>query len=346
MMAPWFRLAGAVLAGSLLGFPVGAPAQTLPAPARQPFPKSVPSPAPAAQAPIAPSVQKPVSKAADTDDTVVARIGTTDVGADEVRAFVAGLGAREQAAIARDPALMSQAIRSMLANQLVLKEALEKKWEQRAAVAAQLQQLRNNAVVETYLQSISAPAAGFPSDAEIEKAYEANKSAFLVPRQFQIAQVFVALARDADKPAEEAARKKLGDVQARMKQPGADFAAVAQSLSDDAETSARGGEIGWIAEAQLRPEIKAQVVGMAKNASSDPVRLDDGWHIVRLIDTKAAYTRPLADVRDALAQQLRAQRADANRRAYLAKLLEQTPPAINEIALMKALGVSGQAAGR
>ena len=38
-------------------------------------------------------------------------------------------------------------------------------------------------------------------------------------------------------------------------------------------------------------------------------------------------------MRDALAQRLRAQRVEANRRAYLAKLLEQSPPTINELAL-------------
>ena len=39
-----------------------------------------------------------------------------------------------------------------------------------------------------------------------------NASAFLVPRRCQFAQIVVGLAKDADKGAEEAARKKLDDV--------------------------------------------------------------------------------------------------------------------------------------
>jgi peptidylprolyl isomerase len=267
---------------------------------------------------------------------IVAKVGARNITVDEVRAFVATLGAREQAAIAHDPALLSQAVRAMLANQLVLKEALDKQWDQQPTIAAQLEQIRKNAIVESYLQAASNPPAGFPDDATIEKAYEANKEAFLAPRQYRIAQIFVALAKDADKSAEDRAKRKLNEIEAQLQQPGADYGAVAKSASEDSESAARAGEIGWVAEGQIKPEIKTVVLGLAVNAVGDPIRLDDGWHIIKLLDTKAAYTRPLMEVRDTLVQRLREQSAEANRRAYLAKVLEQNGPAINEIALSKA----------
>jgi parvulin-like peptidyl-prolyl isomerase len=336
------RLVGASLIGSAAI--AVAVAQTPPPPSRPAAPKV--SAPPAARPSPAPVPQAAAPKPAVPRDDVVARVGGSDVTAADVRAFVATLGAREQIAVTRDPALLSQAIRVMLANQLALKEASEKKWDQQPAVAVQLQQLKEKAIVESYLQSVSMPPAGFPADADIEKAYEANKSSFLVPRQFQLAQVFVALAKDADKAAEDAARKKLADVQAKLKVPSADFAAIAAANSDDKDASERGGEIGLVSEPQLRPEIKAQVLGLAKNAWTDAIKLDDGWHIVKLIDTKAAYTRALTEVHDLIAAQLRMQRAEANRRAYLAKILEQNAPAVNEIALSKIFEGSDQAAGR
>jgi peptidylprolyl isomerase len=84
-----------------------------------------------------------------------------------------------------------------------------------------------------------------------------------------------------------------------------------------------GGDLGWIAENQIRPEIKAQVMGLAKNGVSEAIRLDDGWHILKLLDTKAAYTRTLPEVREQLVQQMRSERATAMRRAYLAELLKR-----------------------
>jgi parvulin-like peptidyl-prolyl isomerase len=308
--------------------------------------------APAAHAAVAnpPAGQVPAPAAPRSPSApggeVIARVGDTDIKEERLRTFVAGLSEREQAALARDPALLSQIVRSLLANQLVLKEAIAKKWDQRPEVAEQLQRAREIAIVESYLRSISQPPADFPSDAAIQNAYDANKSAFLVPRQFSIAQIYVALPGDADKATLDQANKKFADIQLKLKQPDVDFAAIARTESDAKEAADRGGEIGWVPETQLRPEIKAQIIGLAKNAVSEPIKLEDGWHIVKLIDTKAAYTRPIAEVRDQLVQQLRDERAGASKRAYLTELLKQSPPAINELALAKILSKPDQAVPR
>lgn len=130
----------------------------------------------------------------------------------------------------------------------------------------------------------------------------------------------------------------ISGIQAKLKQPKADFAAIAKESSDQKDSAARGGDIGWVAESQVRPEIKSQVVGLAKGAVGEPVKLSDGWHIVKLLDTKPAATRPLDDVRPLLIQRLRAQRTEVLRRSYLARLLEESPPVINELALSKIFG--------
>ena len=82
---------------------------------------------------------------------------------------------REQAALAKDPALLSQAVRMLLANRLVLQEVVAKKWDQQPNVAAQLDRVRENALVELYLQSVSTPPASFPSEEELQKVYDANR---------------------------------------------------------------------------------------------------------------------------------------------------------------------------
>lgn len=53
---------------------------------------------------------------------------------------------------------------------------------------------------------------------------------------------------------------------------------------------------------------------------SEAIRLDDGWHIIKLIDTTATHTRM--------------------RRAYLAELLKRNPPVLNELALSNLLDSS------
>lgn len=295
----------------------------------QPAPKARPK----AAAPAEPTLQQRETGAQGGE--VVARVGGRDISTAEVQAFLAGIAQDQRAALAKDPALLSQALRMMLANQLVLKEATDKKWDDQPAVAAQLAKLRDDAIIAIYLQSVSIPPANYPDEAEIQKTYEANKSALIVPRQFRLAQIFLALPDGADKAIEDQVRKKLAEVQLKLKQPKADFAAIAKESSMQAGAAENGGDLGWVAETLLISEIKTQVMGMANNTVSDPIKLADGFHIVKLIETKAAATRPLAEVRDALVQRLRAERAELLRRAYLARVLEQNPPAINELALSK-----------
>jgi len=326
--------------------PVVALAQTLAPPAPRPVqtparPKPAPQPLAAQQAAPAPATQAPATQGlattkASSSEDVIARVGDTNVSADDLRSYVAALGAREQAALAKDPALLSQAVRLLLANRLVLQEVAAKKWDQQPAVAVQLDRMRENAVAELYLQSVSTPPASFPSDEELQKVYDANRSAMLMPRQFELAQIFVAAPKEGDKASEEKAKQDLDDILRKLKAPGADFAAIA-TASNDAKN---GGDLGWLSESQIRPEIRAQVMGLAKNAMSDPIKLDDGWHILKLIDTKASYTRTLPEVRDTLVQQMRSERATMLRRAYLAELLKQHPPVLNELALSNLLDSS------
>jgi parvulin-like peptidyl-prolyl isomerase len=268
---------------------------------------------------------------------VVAKAGDQDLTRDEVRAIVDALPPADRAALVRDPALFSQTLRVILANRLVLNEALSKKWHEQPNIAAQLQRVRDNAIVEAYLQSVSGVPEGYPSEAEVQRAYDANKSALVMPRQFQLAQIFVSLPEAADKDTEEKAKKKLADIQAKLKS-GTDFAAVAKADSDERASGEQGGEIGWVADSQIRPEIKSQVLALTKGGVSAPIQVPGGWHIVKLLDSKDAGTAPFASVKEGLAQRLRAQRIEANRRAYLAKLLEQSPPTINELALGSVIG--------
>lgn len=330
----------AAFAAAIVCMPIAALAQTAP-PAPQRVAPAAPAKqkaAPQAAGSEAPAVQAPATQglaSAKTDD-VVARVGNANISADELRAYVGALGAQDQAALAKDPALLSQAVRMLLANRLVLQEVVAKKWDQQAKVAAQLDRVRENALTELYLQSVSTPPAGFPSEDDLQKVYDANRGALLMPRQFQLAQIYIAAPKDADKATEEKAKKSLDEVLGKLKAPGADFAAIARAANESKD----GGDLGWVAENQVRPEIKAQVIGLAKNSVSEAIRLDDGWHILKLLDTKAAYTRTLPEVRDQLVQQIRTERAGAMRRAYIAELLKRNPPILNELALSNLLDSS------
>ncbi len=273
----------------------------------------------------------------DTDSTVIAKVGETDVTASEIRAAIQNLDANTQAAAVRDPAALSQVVRGILAQRLVLKEALANKWDQSPAVTAALERLRDNAIAQTYLQSVSMPPESYPSEAELQTAYDANKAQLLVPRRFDLAQIFIKDPKGADASSSAKAQLKLEAARKALAKRGADFAAIATADSDDPQSAAKGGELGWVVESRIQPAIRSQLGTLAKGSISEPVRLDDGWHIIKVLEVKGPYTPALGEIRGELSQKMRAERARANGQQYVAKLLEQNPVQINELALSKVL---------
>lgn len=276
------------------------------------------------------------------DNPVVAKVGDTEMKADELRALLKGLEPAEQAALSRDPALLSRTVRALLLQRMVLEEALAKKWDSDPAVLARLARLRDAALVETYLDSVSAPPASYPAEAEVKAAYDANRAAFVVPRQYHLAQIFIAGPKSPNQNETDKAQARLDAVVKEVRRPEADFALVAKAQSDEHESASRGGEIGWLAENRVQPEIRLRIIGQTKDVTTEPIRLQDGWHIVKILDVKDAYTASLAEVHDQLVATMRAERAKVERQNYVARILQKSPLSLNELAISTALEKSGK----
>jgi peptidylprolyl isomerase len=73
------------------------------------------------------------------------------------------------------------------------------------------------------------------------------------------------------------------------------------------------------------------------NAISEPLKLDDGWHVIKVLDSKEPNTPTLGQVSDKLRQQMRSDRLTANTKDVLAKLLQDNPLVINEVTLAQEL---------
>jgi len=70
-------------------------------------------------------------------------------------------------------------------------------------------------------------------------------------------------------------------------QTGAGFAALARQKSVDAETGKNGGDLGWINQGMVLPELFNAVIAARKGAVvAAPVKTDYGWHVLRVDDAR------------------------------------------------------------
>ncbi len=237
--------------------------------------------------------------------------------------------------LATDLGALDRLVRSELVRQAILTEARQKQWDKKADVQLLMERARDQVLITSYVNDLARPAANYPSEDEIKGFYEASKASFTVPAEYQLAQIFVQAPDESDKVAVAAALKKASDLAARVKRAPNDFAKIARESSEHKDSAAKGGDLGWLPETQLIPEIRASVVRMTRGELSPPIRSTTGWHIVRLIDRKPSTTRPLSEVRDTVVANMRLRKAQEAERAYIEALLGKATVTVNQPELQK-----------
>jgi peptidylprolyl isomerase len=266
-----------------------------------------------------------------SQDDVIAHAGNASVTQSDVETLLKGVDARARRAA--DPAAMDGLVRAALAQKIVLAQAKDKGWDKQPQVQADIERAQREIIERSYLASISAPDAAYPSDAEIQSAYDGNPRAFTVPAALHLAQIYLELPPNADAATIAKLRKQADDLAGRARK--GDFAALAKANSQDKTSAANGGDMGFMPEAVLLPAVRQAADALKPGEVSAPIQTPTGFHVVKLIDTRAATVRPLTEVKEQIRAMLRTQRTQQNAQAYVAKLTEKAP--IDEDALKKAL---------
>ena len=186
------------------------------------------------------------------------------------------------------------------------------------------------------------------SDKEVEDFYNGNKAQFVNARGVGLAMIMV---DPADNSAQGIANDAKNEADAKLKIDGiyqqlqgkADFATVARAKSEDIQTLARGGDIGFMSEEDLKgngfpAEIVSNFFGaMQAGDYTQPVRFNSGkWYIFKLAEkrlTNENLTLESPGVRQQITQGLTNQR----KQILNAALMEV---AINEAKIVNNLAAS------
>jgi peptidyl-prolyl cis-trans isomerase SurA len=181
------------------------------------------------------------------------------------------------------------------------------------------------------------------SDQDISDYYRAHKAEFnLIEPQYRLAQIFVTTTPNPqvhnlknDKAQNEAeARKKIQMLLNRL-DSGDDFGTLAMNYSEDPETAANGGDLGFTPESSLRstdPMTRDIVEKLKPGQYSSIIPVTNpmtkqfiGFRIVKLVSKEPAGQREFSDprVQEAVRSQLRDRREQLLKAAYYEVLRDQ-----------------------
>ena len=217
----------------------------------------------------------------------------------------------------------------------MLEQADAQGWAQRPDVARQTRAATEQIVFRDYLRSVSQVPAEYPSAAELQQAYDADKANWQTPPMYRVSQIFLGVSDAANV---ETVRKQAAELSKKAQSAPADFAALATQYSQDRVTAERGGDTGLQPLQQLVPEVRSAVARLKVGTVSDPVQSAAGFHVIKLTEQQPARTATLEELRDQLTQALRAQRQEQIAQAYLDGMLNTATLSIDGAELNKVIG--------
>ena len=187
------------------------------------------------------------------------------------------------------------------------------------------------------------------TDADLQEWYEANRERFREPEQVQlrylslsaeaiapsievsasavreryderasgsgedaartVRHILAAVPEDADEAAVSSARQTVEAARERIR-GGESFAAVAEVVSDDSGSAARGGSLGVIEQADVADAFAEAAWSLQPGELSEPVRTPFGWHLIEVTDVQVAELPPFEQMRDSIREDIAMERAE------------------------------------
>ena len=171
------------------------------------------------------------------------------------------------------------------------------------------------------------------SEQEINSSYEQNKNNYIAPEQFKVSYIMLDAASQNVEVADTDIQAYYDQHQDEFTQPqrnrysviqtkteaeakavldelskGGDFATLAKEKSADIISARNGGDMGWLEPGTTPDELKN--AGLKdKGQLSGVIKSSVGFLVVRLDDIQPAQTKPLAEVKDAIAAKVKQEKA-------------------------------------
>lgn len=180
------------------------------------------------------------------------------------------------------------------------------------------------------------------TDADVAKYYNAHKAEYnLLETQYHLAEIRVTAVpaqqsgnlQNSKATNEVEAKKKIQALKNRL-DSGEDFGALAMNFSERAETASSGGDLGFVAESQMKadPAVYNAITKLKNNQITDILPLLDGqtkkpagYAIYKLVSREPVGQRELSDprVQQAIRQQLQNGRSQLLKSAFFEILRDQ-----------------------
>lgn len=193
------------------------------------------------------------------------------------------------------PQLREMVKKDLIAREVMIQEAVKKNFDKDATVKQQLDNARQTIIVNALMRDYL--AKNEIKDDEIKAEYERFK-AQAGDKEYHVRHILL--------ETEEQAKAAIAKIKG-----GAKFEELAKT-SKDTGSAASGGDLDWASPSSFPKPFSDAFVGLQKGqVTENPVQTPNGWHVIKLDDTRATKLPPLEEVKPQVAEALQQRKLQA-----------------------------------
>ena len=213
-----------------------------------------------------------------------------------------------------------QFIENLVMNDLLFEEGQRAGFDKDPEIDRQVNDLRKRLVVQRVMRQYQTPPE--ISDEQIKAYYDEN------PTLYSTTQVHAShiLVKD-----EETAKQILAEVKANPDR----FADLAREKSTDTVSAKKGGDLGTFGPGRMLPDFEKAAFALKPGETSDVVKTQYGYHIIRVTERKEGEQKPLDQVKEQIRAALRNRGLQERVQGHFEDLKKEADLKINDEALAR-----------
>lgn len=178
--------------------------------------------------------------------------------------------------------------RERLSRQIMARKVIDEAVKARVVPPSEADAKAYFAKIESYLaqKTTDTPKGMDEEDAAALREVSGQVKA-LSSERARVQRILIRLSPGASDAEKRRALRTASDIKKKI-EGGADFASVAREESEDPESAARGGDIGFVLKGVAAPEMEKIVFSASVGDVSEPILTDIGYHVIRVTERRAA----------------------------------------------------------
>lgn len=163
-----------------------------------------------------------------------------------------------------------------------------------------------------------------PTEAQIKEYYEQHRDLFVKdPGEVQIAHIAVKLPANATEAQKKAGSEKILKLY-KEAQKSKDFGALAKANSEDTQSAAKGGDLGYFRPGQLPPVVDKMVFSTPVGHLTNILESNLGFSFIKVTARRGETLAPLSEVKAKIAMVLLNYNEDAVVKALIKRISKTT----------------------